>query len=85
MKRKCQEIKDDSTKMVEVLSGDRQALWSMPCLSTMARFVYFGQLTPPCLSKPVADSLDTHLWNILQAAVVFTVPRGENWDTVTFQ
>ena len=50
LKRKCQEIKDNSTKMVEVLSGERQALWSMLRLSFMARFEYFGQLTPPSLS-----------------------------------
>ena len=66
-----------------MLSGDRQALWAMLRLSTMSCFEYFCQLAPPSLSGPVACTLDKHLWKTLEAAVGFTVPRGENRDTVT--
>ena len=65
----------DSVKMVEVLSGSRQALWSMLRLSTMSRFENFCQLTSPLLSEPVSGMLDTHLWTVLEADMGFTVPR----------
>ena len=53
-------------------------------LFTMSRFEYFAQLTQPSLSEPFAQSLGSHLWTVLQAAVGFIVPRRENGDTVAF-
>ena len=73
LQQKSKEIMDDAVRMVEVLSGDRQALWAMLRLSTMSRFEYFCQLAPPSLSEPVAGTLDEHLWKTLEAAVGFTV------------
>ena len=83
LQQKSQEIRDDSVKMVEVLSRDRQMLWSMLCLSTISRFEYFCQLAPPSMSQLVAGMLDSHLWTVLEAAIGFTVPRGENGAAVS--
>ena len=51
LEQKSKEIIDDSVKMVEMLSGDIQALRSMLWLFTMSRFEYFAQLTQPSLSE----------------------------------
>ena len=58
LKQKGKEIIEDAAQMMEVLSGDRQALWAMLRLSTLSRFEYFCQLAPPSLSEPVAKTLD---------------------------
>ena len=73
LQQKSQEIIDDSVKMVDVLSGDRQALWSMLRLSTMSRFEYVCQLAPPSLSEPAASMLDSHLWTVLEASLILGV------------
>ena len=65
LQQKSKEIMDDAVRMVDVLSGDRQALWEILHLSNMA------------------GKLDEHLWTTLEAAMGFTVPRGENGSTVT--
>ena len=83
MQEKAQEIADYAERTVEVLSGDRQALWSVLRLSIMTRFEYFCQLSPPSLSEPVAAGLDDRLWGVLEAAVGFSVPKGEAGDVVS--
>ena len=62
LQEKAQEIAEDAERTVEVLSGDRQALWSVLRLAIMTRFEYFCQLSPPSLSEPVAAWLDERLW-----------------------
>ena len=44
VQQKDKEIIDDSKHMVEVLSGDRQALWAILRLSNLSRFKYLCQL-----------------------------------------
>ena len=82
LKLKAEEIAADANKTIEVLSGDRQALWSVLRLSTLAKFEYFSQLSPPSLCEPIASWLDDKLWNMLEAAVGFEVPRGVAGDNV---
>ena len=82
LQQKAEEIAEDAIKTVQVLSGDRQALWSVLRLSTLTRFEYFCQLAPPSLCEPIACWLDGKLWSMLQAAVGFEVPRGEAGDKV---
>ena len=82
LQQKAEEIAEDAIKTVQVLSGDRQALWSVLRLSTLTRFEYFCQLAPPSLCEPIACWLDGKLWSMLQAAVGFEIPRGEAGDKV---
>ena len=82
LQQKSQKIIDNNLKMVEGLSRVRQALWSMLCLSIMSRFEYFCHLGLPSLSEPVAGMPDSNLWTVLEAAVGYTVHRGENGTTV---
>ena len=83
LQQKRKEIIDNAMRILEVLSVDRQALWAMLRLSTMSCFEYFCQLAPVSLSEPVAGTLDEHLWTTLEAAVGFTVPKGENGNNIT--
>ena len=82
LQSKAEEIADDAVRTMEVLSGDRQALWSVLRLSILTRFEYFCQLSPPSLCEPAAEWLDDRLWNVLEAAIGFKVPRREAGDAV---
>ena len=77
--RKLEEVADriveDAKKTVEVLVGDRQALWCTLRSSMSARFDYWCQLVRPSLVRPVAAYLDQQLWSVLEAACGFLVPR----------
>ena len=80
IRHKLEEVADtiisDAKKTKEVLSGNRQALWTALRLSVNQRFGYFMQHTPPSLSEPVAARLDKELWKILEAAVGFKIPQA---------
>ena len=82
LQQESQEIIENSKGLVDVLSRDRQALWAMLPQSTMSRLEYFCQLTPPSLSETVAGMLDAHLWTVVETALGFTVPKGENMGVV---
>ena len=77
LKMKAKEIISDAEKAMQVLSQDRQALWSALRLSIQQRFEYLMKLVAPSLCKPVAKELDTALWKILEAACGFKVPKGD--------
>ena len=62
--------------MQEVLASERQALWSALRLSISNRFGYFQQHVHPSLCEPVSARLDAALWQILEAAAGFKIPRG---------
>ena len=66
----------DAEKTKDLLSSDRQALWTVLRLSVAQRFGYLQQLTPPSLCEPVAAELDTALWRILEVATGFKIPKG---------
>ena len=51
---RAEEIVKDAVKSVDLLAGDKQALWSALRLSISNRFGYFCQLVPPSLVEPVA-------------------------------
>ena len=61
LQEKAVEIVDDAVKTVEVLAGDKQALWTVLRMSPLHRFKYFCQLAPPSLTEPVAAWLDERL------------------------
>ena len=71
------EIVRDAKRTVEVLTTERQALWSVLRLSTQQRFQYTMQLVAPSLCEPVAAELDEELWRMFEACTGFTVPRGQ--------
>lgn len=77
LQEKAEEIARNAERTIEVLSGDRQALWSVLRLSTSHRFKYFCQLTPPSLMEPVAAWLDERLWQMLETATSLQIPQGE--------
>ena len=86
LQEKAEEIMKDAKKTVQVLSGDKQALWNVLRLSTSHRFDYLCQLSPPSLVEPVAAWLDSQLWQVLEAATGLAIPRGggrEHGDPVS--
>ena len=76
LQERADEIIKDAEKIRDVLSTDRQALWSALRLSMNNRFGYLQQHVEPSLCEPVARQLDDHLWGILEAACGFSIPRG---------
>ena len=69
LKAKASEIVNDAKRTVELLSVDRQSLWSALMVSISHRCEYFCQLSPPSLSEPVAAELDREVgkcWRKLQ-------------------
>ena len=78
LRDKAQEIVDDASKAVQILKTNRQSLWTALRLSISQRFTYFLQLSPPSLTEPVADWLDTELWRLLEVTCGFTIPKGPN-------
>ena len=69
-------IVSDGQKTAELLSGERQSLWSALRCSISQRFDYWLQMCYPSLVLPVAEWLDEQLWKILEIATGFSIPRG---------
>ena len=76
LRKKKEEIIRDAEKTRELLSGDRQALWTALRLSISQRFSYLQQHVQPSLCSQVAEELDQEIWRIFEAACGFPVPRG---------
>ena len=77
MQSKADDLVKDAKQTADLLSSDRQALWSALRLSISRRFEYFCQLAPPSLVEPVAAGLDREMWNILEIStgdMVLTFP-----------
>ena len=82
---RAQNVLRDAKKTVEVLGGERQALWAGLKWSISQRMDYWCQLSYPSDIKPVVAWLDDQLWTVLEAAVGCHIPRGEEgrgWETV---
>ena len=77
LKEKAEEIIRDANKTREVLATDPQSLWTALRLSVQQRFQYLMQLTPPSLCEPVTAELDAAIWQILEAACGFPIPRRD--------
>ena len=78
-------IKEDGQKTANLLSSDRQALWSALRCSIVHRFDYWLQLSYPSVVAPVARWLDEELWKILETSFGFHIPKeaeGKEWDCV---
>ena len=61
---KEEKIVADAEKTKELLSPDKQALWSALRLSIVNRFLYLCQHVSPSLCEPVAAWQDTKLWAV---------------------
>ena len=72
----AERIVSDGQKTAELLSGERQSLWSALRCSISQRFDYWLQLSYPSVVKPVAEWLDEQLWKILETATGLSIPRG---------
>ena len=82
---RARKIAKDAQKTVEVLGGERQALWAALKWSISQRFDYWCQLSYPSDLRPAAAWLDGELWKMLEAAVGTNIPRGEEgrgWECV---
>ena len=73
----AEEVVKDAIKTREVLSTNKQAHWAALRLSIAQRFQYLCQHAHPSICEPVAAWLDTQLWKELEAAVGFSIPRGD--------
>ena len=79
----AREIVKDATKTRELISSNKQALWSALRLSIAQRFQYHCQHVHPSLCEPVAAWLDQQLWKELEATIGCEIPlgaRGEEGD-----
>ena len=76
----AEEIVRDAVKTRELLSTNKQALWSALRLSISQRFQYLCQHVHPSLCEPVAAWLDTQLWKELEATVGFDIPQGDRGE-----
>ena len=82
---RARKIVADAKKTVEVLGGEKQAIWAALKWSISTRFDYWLQLSYPTDIQPVAAWLDGELWTVLEAAVGRHIPRGQEgkgWETV---
>ena len=61
----AQGIASDGQKTAELLSGERQSLWSALRCSISQRFDYWLQMSYPSVVEPVAKWLDEQLWKRL--------------------
>ena len=83
--KRAQKIVKDAKKTVDVLAGEKQAIWASLKWSISQRFDYWLKLSYPSDIRPVAAWLDGELWSVLEAAVGCHIPRGEEgrgWETV---
>ena len=62
-------IVSDGQKTAELLSGERQSLWSALRCSISQRFDYWLQMSSSSVVEPVAKWLDEQLWKILETAM----------------
>ena len=76
----AREIVADAEKATQLLSSNRQALWSALRLSILPRFQYWCQHVQPSLCEPVAAWLDIQLWTVLEAATGLSIPRGHRGE-----
>ena len=82
---RARKIAEDARRTVEVLGGERQALWAALKWSISQRLDYWCQLSYPTDLQPAAAWLDSQLWGVLEAAVGTHIPRGEEgrgWECV---
>ena len=81
---RAREIVKDAEKATQLLSCNRQALWTALRLSILPRFQYVCQHVSPSLCEPVAAWLDTKLWSVLEAATGLDIPRGDRGQAGDF-
>ena len=74
---RARKIVADARKTVDILGGERQALWAALKWSISQRFDYWCQLSYPSDLQPAAAWLDSQLWGVLESAVGTHIPRGE--------
>ena len=74
-------IVSDGQKTAELLSGERQSLWSALRCSISNRFDYWLQLCYPSVVEPVAEWLDKQLWKILESATGLSIPQSATTST----
>ena len=82
---RARKIAKDANSTVELLGGERQALWASLKWSISQRFDYWCQLSYPTDLQPAAAWLDSQLWRVLEAAVGTHIPQGEEgkgWECV---
>ena len=82
---RARKISKDAKKTVDVLRGERQAIWAALKWSISQRFDYWCQLSYPSDLRPAAAWLDSELWKVLEAAVGTHIPReqeGRGWECV---
>ena len=83
--RRARTIVRDARRTVDVLGGEKQALWAALKWSISQRFDYWCQLSYPTDLQPAAAWLDSQLWGVLEEAVGAHIPRGEEgrgWECV---
>jgi hypothetical protein len=73
--KRAQEIVKDASTAHELLFSNQQAIWAALRYSIGQRFGYISKHSPPSLCEPVAAWLDNLLWQILESAVGFNIPR----------
>ena len=74
--KRARTIVKDARRTVDVLGGEKQALWAALKWSISQRFDYWCQLSYPTDLQPAAAWLDSELWGVLEEAVGAHISRG---------
>ena len=76
MKEKVEEVRRSSLRAVQVLGGEKQALWALLRQSFVQQLDWWLTLVYPSQMLEAAMEMDTILWNVLECCASSSIPRG---------
>ena len=74
---KVEDITRGVERACQVLSGERQSLWTFLRSSLSQQFDYWSSLCYPSNVQAVVGQLENILWRVLENAAGFCVPRAK--------
>ena len=80
---KVKEIEANAEKAIDLLSHDKQALWTVLRSSIQHQFDYWLMLVHPSLTEAAARKLDMVMWRVLENLVGHHIPEESEelgWD-----
>ena len=64
MRKMRDKIVEETNRTVEVLTPEKESLWTALQLSIQAQCHFVMQMMPPSLCEPVVVDLDQELWKV---------------------
>ena len=81
--KKVDEIQQEACRAVDVLSSERQCLWTVLRSSVLAQFEYWLMMVHPSQVMEAARRMDSVIWMVLEKVAGFSIPRedeGLGWE-----